>query len=85
MRNIFEVLEQIKNLSNDKEYIKKIEKIDYSLRWKAPEDMWNYMFDAFIIDYIPPKTDLDYQILSIWTTKSVEDLRGGLAYERENS
>lgn len=77
MRNIFEVLEQIKNLSNDKEYIKKVEKIDYSLRWKAPEDMWNYMFDTFIIDYIPPKTDLDYQILSIWTTKPVEELKRG--------
>lgn len=76
MRDIFKVLEQIKELSNDEMYIRKVEKIDYSLRWKAPEDMWNYMYDAFIIDFIPPKTELDYKVLSIWTTKSVEELKG---------
>lgn len=76
MRDIFKVLEQIKELSNDGDFIRKVEKIDYSLRWKAPEDMWNYMYDAFITDYIPPKAELDYKILSIWTTKSVDELKG---------
>lgn len=76
MRDIFKVLEQIKELSSDEDFIRKVEKIDYSLRWKAPEDMWNYMYDAFIVDYIPPKTELDYKILSIWTTKSVDELKG---------
>jgi len=76
MRDVFKVLEQIKELSNDEEHIKNVEKIDYSLRWKAPEDMWNYVYDAFITDYIPPKTELDYKILSIWTTKSIDELKG---------
>lgn len=82
MRDIFKVLEQIKNLSKNEEYIKKVEKIEYSLRWKAPEDMWDYVYDVFIIDYIPPKTDLDYKVLSIWTTKSVEDLKEQIDRER---
>jgi len=76
MRDIFDVLEQMKKLSNNENYIKEIEKINYSIRWKAPEDMWNYVYDAFITNYIPPKTDLDYEILSIWTTKSINELKG---------
>lgn len=81
MRNIFKVLEQIKEvLGEDNEYgeIKaNIENIEYSLRFKAPEDVWNYAYDKLIVDFIPPETEIDYKVLSIWTTKTVEELKEG--------
>lgn len=81
MRDIFKVLEQIKEaLGEDNEYseIKAgIDDIEYSLRFKAPEDTWNYVYDRLIINFIPPKTEIDYKVLSIWTTKTVEELREG--------
>lgn len=76
MRDIFKVLEQIKELSNDKEFLEVIADIENALRYKAPEDSWNYVYDKFIVNYIPPETDIDYKILSIWTTKSVDELKG---------
>ena len=79
MRDIFEVLNQIKNvLGEDNEYseIKAgIENIEYSLRYRPQEDTWNYVYDKLIIDFIPPQTEIDYKVLSIWTTKSVEELK----------
>lgn len=79
MRDIFEVLEQIKKvLGEDNEYSEMksgIEDIEYALRFKAPEDQWNYVYDKFIENFIPPQTEIDYKVLSIWTTKSVEDLK----------
>lgn len=79
MRNIFEVLEQIKEaLGEDNEYseIKAgIDDIEYSLRFKAPEDTWNYVYDKLITNFIPPETEIDYKVLSIWTTKTVEELK----------
>lgn len=79
MRNIFEVLEQIKEaLGEDNEYseIKAgIDDIEYSLRFKAPEDTWNYVYDKLITNFIPPETEIDYKVLSIWTIKSVEELK----------
>ena len=76
MRDIFKVLEQIKEISNNEEFIEVIDEIENSLRYKAPEDRWNYVYDKLIENYIPPETDIDYKILSIWTTKSVEELKG---------
>lgn len=79
MRNIFDVLKQIKNaLGEDNEYseIKAgIDEIEYSLRYKASEDVWNYVYDKLIVDFIPP--EIDYKVLSIWTTKTVEELKEG--------
>ncbi len=79
MRNIFDVLNQIKDiLGEDNEYseIKAwIDDIEYSLRFKAPEDTWNYVYDRLIVEFIPPETEIDYKVLSIWTTKSVEELK----------
>lgn len=81
MRDIFKVLEQIKEaLGEDNEYseIKAgIDDVEYSLRFKAPEDTWNYVYDKLIINFIPPKTEIDYKVLSIWTTKTVEELKEG--------
>ena len=76
MRDIFKVLEQIKELCNDEEFLEVIKEIENALRYKAPEDRWNYVYDKFIANYIPPETDIDYKILSIWTTKSVQELKG---------
>ena len=77
MRDIFKVLEQIKEaLGEDNEYseIKAgIDDVEYSLRFKAPEDTWNYVYDRLIINFIPPKTEIDYKVLSIWTTTTVEE------------
>lgn len=81
MRDIFKVLEQIKEtLGEDNEYseIKAgIDDIEYSLRFKAPEDVWNYVYDKLIVSFIPPSTETDYKALSIWTTKTVEELEEG--------
>jgi hypothetical protein len=81
VRNIFDVLKQIKNaLGEDNEYseIKAgIDEIEYSLRYKASEDVWNYVYDKLIVDFIPPETEIDYKVLSIWTTKTVEELKEG--------
>lgn len=79
MRDIFKVLEQIKDvLKENEEYVEieaNIENIEYSLRFKATEDTWNYVYDRLIVDFIPPKTEIDYKVLSIWTTKTVEELK----------
>ena len=81
MRDIFKVLEQIKDiLKENEEYGEieaNIENIEYSLGFKAPEDTWNYMYDRLIVDFIPPKTEIDYKVLSIWTTKTVKELKEG--------
>lgn len=81
MRDIFKVLEQIKEaLGEDNEYseIKAgIDDIEYALRYKAPEDVWNYVYDKLINNFIPPETEIDYKVLSVWTTKTVEELREG--------
>lgn len=79
MRDIFKVLEQIKDaLGEDNEYseIKAgVEDIEYSLRYKAPEDYWNFVFEKLIVDFIPPQTETDYKVLSIWTTKTIAELK----------
>ena len=79
MRDIFKVLEQIKEaLGEDNEYseIKAgIDDIEYSLRYKSPEDVWNYVYDRLIVEFILPQTEIDYKVLSIWTTKSVAELK----------
>ena len=81
MRDIFKVLEQIKNvLKKNEEYREieaNIENIEYSLGFKAPEDRWNYVYNRLIVSFIPPKTETDYKVLSIWTTKTVEELKEG--------
>ena len=81
MRDIFKVLEQIKDvLKENEEYGEieaNIENIEYSLRFKAPEDTWNYVYDKLIVNFIPPEAEIDYEVLSIWTTKTVEELKEG--------
>lgn len=81
MRDIFKVLKKIKEvLGEDNEYSEikcGIDDIEYCLKYKAPEDMWNYVYDRLIIDFIPPQTEIDYKILSIWTAKTVEELKKG--------
>lgn len=81
MRDIFKVLEQIKKaLGEDNEYSEikaDIEDIEYSLQFKAPEDAWHYVYDKLIVNFIPPETEIDYKVLSIWTTKTVEELKKG--------
>ena len=79
MRDIFKVLKQIKDvLKENEEYGEieaNIENIEYSLRFKAPEDTWNYVYDRLIVKFIPLETEIDYKVLSIWTTKSVAELK----------
>lgn len=81
MRDIFKVLEQIKEaLEEDNEYSEikvGIEDIEYSLRYKAPEDMWDFVFEKLIVNFIPPQTEIDYKVLSIWTTKTIAELKEG--------
>lgn len=79
MRDIFKVIEQIRNvLGEDNEYSEikaSLEDLEYRLRFKAPELVWEYTYIVLITKFIPPKTEIDYQVLSIWTTKSVEELK----------
>ena len=78
-RNIYDVLNQIQGiLETDEQYEEMVLSIDdlkYALRFKAPEDTWNFVYDKFITEFIPPKTETAYKVLSIWTTKSVEELK----------
>ena len=78
-RNICDVLNQIeielcKNGNYDS-YIKKLNITRKDIEFKAPECVWNYVFFKFIILFIPPESEIDFKILSIWTTKSVEELK----------
>ena len=79
MRDIFKVIEQIRNvLGEDNEYSEikaSLEDLEYGLRFKAPELVWDYTYIVLITKFIPPKTEIDYQVLSVWTTKSVEELK----------
>lgn len=79
MRDIFKVIEQIRNvLGEDNEYSEikaSLEDLEYRLRFKAPELVWDYTYIVLITKFIPPKTEIDYQVLSVWTTKSVEELK----------
>lgn len=79
MRDIFKVIEQIKEtLGDDNEYSEikaSIEDLEYALRYKAPELLWDYVFEKLIVKFIPPQTDVDYKALSIWTTKSISELK----------
>lgn len=81
MRDIFKVLKQIKEaLGENNEYSEMkcgIDDLEYALRYKAPEDMWDYAYDKLITNFIPPETEIDYKVLSIWTTKSIEELKKG--------
>lgn len=81
MRNIFNIIEKIKNaLGEDNEYSEikaSIEDLEYYLRYKSPEFVWDYVYEKLIKNFIPPKTDIDYKVLSIWTTKSIEELKRG--------
>lgn len=79
MRDIFKVIEQIRNvLGEDNEYSEikaSLEDLEYRLGFKAPELVWDYTYIVLITKFIPPKTEIDYQVLSVWTTKSVEELK----------
>lgn len=81
MRDIFKVLKQIKEaLGENNEYSEMkcgIDDLEYELRYKAPEDTWDYAYDKLITNFIPPETEIDYKVLSIWTTKSIEELKKG--------
>lgn len=75
-RDIYKVLEKIEQvLKEDEKYRNKIEHIKNSLRFKPPEDEWNYVYDVLITDFIPPNSETAYKVLSIWTTKSIEELK----------
>lgn len=86
MRDILKVLKQIKEaLGEDNEYSEMkcgSDDLEYALRYKAPEDRWKFVYDRLITNFIPPQTEIDYRVLSIWTTKPIEELKRGLAYER---
>ena len=80
MRILSKVLEEIKEvLEEDNEYSEikaDIEDVEYSLRYTASELQWDYVYEKIIIAFIEPKTEIDYKVLSIWTTKSIEELEG---------
>ena len=59
-----------------------MENLEYKLSYKAPEIQWAFVYEVFITKFIPPTTDIDYKVLSIWTTKAVEQLREELNNEQ---
>lgn len=84
-RDIFNVLDKIKGViekSKDysqetrEEYISLINFIKKDLYYKAPELHWFHVQQAFIFYFLNPKCETDWEILSIWTTKSVKELKG---------
>ena len=86
LNRLYDTLEEksnnnIKDINNFKRELKRdglySEKLEYSLGFKAPEDRWNYVYDKLIVGFILPETEIDYKVLSIWTTKTVEELKEG--------
>lgn len=84
MRNIYDVIKNIKRLINrflidapnlKIKYIEQLYNIEKEIRYMAPELVWDYVYTKFITKFIPPESELDYKILSVWTTKSVEELK----------
>lgn len=84
MRNIHDVLKNINRLinrflidvPNEKlKYINKLTNIENDIRYMAPELVWDYVYNEFVANFVPPESELEYKILSIWTTKSVEELK----------
>lgn len=73
-RNAFEVRDQIYRALPTEELRKEL---DYIINpYKAPESYWNLLtyFVNKVISY-PPQEDWEWNIISILTTKSVDELK----------
>lgn len=57
-----------------------LDEILEKIKFKAPEliiaeKWWDMTYNCLKQFVIPPREELDYKILSIWTLKSIEDLK----------
>lgn len=84
MRDLKDVINQIMNLiKQDYDYAelhKQLNIVFEKIAFKAPElilseNWWNITYSILDKFVIPPKEEMDYKILSIWTTKSIEELK----------
>ena len=84
MRDLKDVINQILNLIiNNYDYSKlytELYEINNKIAFKAPElinaeKWWDITYATLNKQVIPPKEEIDYKILSIWTTKSIEELK----------
>jgi len=86
MRDILKVTKEIKNLLQDLRTIRRIESVEESVPYTAPEQIglrWaqiheiltEYFFDRDGVYLIKEKEDLGITILSIFSTKTEEELR----------
>lgn len=81
-RNLVNVLIEIKSeLKRNRCDECIINKIDFKLnlyKYKSPEELdklWERVFEDIIIWFIPIDREIDYKILSIWTCKSIDELK----------
>ncbi len=84
MRDLKEVINQIMRLidseDNENDYVVLyivLDKILEKIKYKAPEliikeNWWNIVYSILDKYVIPPKKEIDYKILSIWTMRSIE-------------
>lgn len=84
MRNLKDIINQIMDLiKQDYDYAelhKQLKIVLEKIAFKAPEliqaeNWWNITYSILDKFVIPPKEEMDYKILSIWTTKSIEELK----------
>ena len=88
MRNLVNVIDaMIKNIpENEVDLIKELERIKSDqIQWTAPESMVRWEEVSYVLQdslYNPkPKEEWEFQVLSIWSTKSIEEIK---EYEKLN-
>ena len=86
-KNVHDVLEKIKNVLNGShdDYYKmlatqEIDILESTLRYIPQEWRGTQIYNELINEFIPPETEVDYKVLSIWTDKSIEALKEELSY-----
>jgi hypothetical protein len=87
MRNIVEVIDQmiLKIPSTEVNLIKGLNKIKNSANYTAPELMqgrWYQVSSALSQSFKPPEEDWQFEVLSIFSTKSVGEIKS--FYQGEN-
>ncbi len=84
MRDLKEVINQIMQLiASEYDYEAlyiALDEVLEKINFKAPEliiveKWWDVTYSILNKYVIPPKEEMDYKILSIWTTKSIEELK----------
>lgn len=80
MRNLINVIDDMLDVvpKHNTELIEELERIKHDQIYRtAPESMVRWEEVSYVLmDYIPiPKEEWEFKVLSIWSTKSIEELK----------